>query len=54
MSKKKKAVDRQLREQLGVENRRGETFVGYRPCVFQDRRRRMEKQETRRLIREYA
>ncbi len=51
--KTKQAREAQVRAQLGIETRRGETFTGLRPCVFADRSkydRKKTKQETRRMV----
>ena len=33
----KKTNEKQLKEQLGIKNERGETFVGFRPTFFKDK-----------------
>lgn len=53
-SKKKVAAEKQMKQQLHITNDRGETFVGCRPCVFADKRRRNEKREIRKLIAAYC
>lgn len=53
--KTKQAREAQVKAQLGIETRRGETFTGLRPCVFADKskyNRRNAKLETRKMVRE--
>lgn len=53
-SKKKLAAKKQMKEQLHIVNDRGATFVGCRPTVFADRRRKLSQKETRKLIAAYC
>ena len=49
----KKNEEKRLKEQLGIENQRGETFIGFRPTTFKDKtkyNRKAEKEKIRKEI----
>lgn len=49
----KKNEEKQIKQQLGIENQRGETFVGFRPTTFKDKskyNRKAEKEKIRKEI----
>ena len=41
----KKAKEKQLKQQLGIESERGETFVGFRPSVINHAKNYTRKQK---------
>ena len=43
----KKNKEKQIKEQLGIENQRGETFVGFRSTTFKDKSKYNRKIEKR-------
>lgn len=50
--KGKRNKNRALMQQLGIENRRGDTFVGFRPTTFNDKSKYNRQMEKKRLHRE--
>lgn len=51
----KRSEEIKLRQQLGIENRRGETFVGCRPVVFVSKKNNKKalRSESRKLCSQY-
>lgn len=51
----KKAEEIKLKQQLGIENHRGETFVGYRPATFVSKKnnKKMLRNESKKLCSQY-
>ena len=48
-----RSEEERIKEQLGIENERGETFVGFRPTTFKDKSkydRKSEKEKIRKEI----
>ena len=51
----KKSEEMRLKQQLGIVNRRGETFVGYRPAEFDSKRKDIKslRTESKKICMEY-
>jgi hypothetical protein len=48
----KKEEKKKMMQQLGIESRRGDTFVGFRPTYFRDKSKYNRKAEKSRLRKE--
>lgn len=51
---KKERQKKKIRQELGIENERGNTWTGYRPAVFKDKTKdiKAERREQKRICRE--